>query len=199
MTINWTQREVHVDGHIVLRNGPIEYLACLPGKEHESIVLLDASAMHVYMALGLIGLEPGHPPEWQESTGRFKPPTGDLVDIEVEWTDDGTPRRAAAATWMRELTFGQTPIDRPWVFAGSRPLRDSTLAADHTGDGIAVVDKPDSLLALSRTHADRDAQLWAVANPDTIPPRRTRWCGLSCGRHNHARIRSASTSAATRM
>jgi hypothetical protein len=174
VAIDWTKREVHVDGHVVLRRGPIEYLACRPGKEHESIILIDASAMHIYMALGLIGLEPGHPPQWQEDTGRFKPPSGDLVDVAVEWEVDGSRRRVPAVEWMREFTFGRTPIDRPWVFAGSRPLRDGTLAADHTGDGIAVVDKPDSLLALSRTHADRNAELWAIANTDAIPPVQTR-------------------------
>jgi hypothetical protein len=173
VSIDWTQRAVCVDGHVVLRQGPIEFLACLPGKEHESIVLLDASATHIYMALGLIGLEPGHPPQWDEQRGRFGPPTGNLIDVAIEWKEDDRQRTAAGFDWLHELEFARTPIDRPWVFAGSRPLRDGTLSADHSGEGIAVVDTPDSLLALSRSHVSRDAELWAQANTAAIPPLRT--------------------------
>jgi hypothetical protein len=159
-----------VDGHVVLRCGPVEFLACWPGKEHESIVLLDAAATHVYMALGLIGLKPGHPPQWDEARGCFGPPTGDLIDLTIEWSDGGRRRTAAGFEWLREIEYARTPIDRPWVFAGSRALRDGTLSADRSGEGIAVVDKPDSLLALSRSHVSRDAELWAQANTPAIPP-----------------------------
>lgn len=162
-----------MDGHVVLREGPIEFLACFPGKEHESIVRLDASATHIYMALGLIGLEPGHPPQWDERRGRFGPPTGDLVDLAIEWEAAGRRQTAAGFEWMREFEFARTPIDRPWVFAGSRRLRDGTLSADRSGEGIAVVDKPDSLLALSRNHVSRDADLWVQANTAAIPPLHT--------------------------
>jgi len=171
--INWAQRAVYVDGHVVLRQGPIEFLACLPGKEHESIVRLDAPATYIYMALGLVGLEPGHPPRWDEQRGRFGPPAGDLIDVAIEWEEGGRRRTAAGFQWLRDFEFARIPIDRPWVFAGSRRLRDGTLSADHGGDCIAVVDKPDSLLALSRNHVSRDAELWAQANTEAIPPLHT--------------------------
>jgi len=156
-----------------MRAGPIEFLACFPGKEHESIVALDASALHIYLALGLIGLEPGHPPRWDDQRGRFEPPTGDLVDVALEWNDGPQRRTATGFQWLRDFEFARTPIERPWVFAGSRRLRDGTLAADHNGEGIAVVDKPDSLLALSRSYVSRDAELWAHAAPAEIPPLNT--------------------------
>ncbi len=173
VAIDWTLPAVYVDGHVVLRQGPIEFLACRPGKEHESIVLLDAAATHIYLALGLIGLTPGHPPEWDEARGRFGPPAGDLIDLTIEWEDGGRRHSAAGFEWLRELEFARTPIDRPWVFAGSRRLRDGMLSADRSGEGIAVVDQPDSLLALSRNHVSRDAELWALANTAAIPPMHT--------------------------
>ena len=171
--IDWARRAVHVDGRVVLREGPIEFLACLPGKEHESIIRLDAAAVHIYMALGLVGLEPGHPPRWQEQHGRFGPPAGNLVDVTIEWEEGERRRRAAGFAWMRELEFARTPIDRPWVFAGSQRLRDATLSADRGGDGFAVVDKPGCLLALSRGHVSHAAELWVAADTAAIPPLRT--------------------------
>ena len=74
VSIDWQQRAVLVDTHIVLRAGALEFLACRPGKEHESIVRCDAPAMHIYMALGLIGLTPGQPPRWNETHEAFDPP-----------------------------------------------------------------------------------------------------------------------------
>jgi hypothetical protein len=172
--IDWASRAVYVDGRVVLRAGLLEFLACFAGKEHESIVRLEASATHIYTALGLVGLEPGHPPRWDEQRGRFGPPTGDLVDVSIEWEIDGDRRSAAGFQWLRECEYERTPIDRPWVFAGSRRLGDGTLSADHSGEGIAVVDQPNSLLALSRNHVSHDAELWAEANTAAIPPVNTR-------------------------
>ena len=170
VVIDWKQPAVYVDGQVVLRRGPLEFLACLPGKEHESIVRLDAPAVHVYQALGLIGLEPGHPPQWREDQGRFGPPAGDLIDVAIEWEEGGRHRAVAGFEWLREFEFARTPIDRPWVFAGSRRLKGGMLSADWSGEGIALVDKPDCLLALSRNHVSRDAELWAQANTVAIPP-----------------------------
>jgi hypothetical protein len=170
VAIDWTQPAVYVEGRVVLRRGPLEYLACFPGKEHESIVLLEAAATHIYLALGLIGLEPGHPPQWDEQRGRFGPPTGDLVDVGVEWDEGGQRRTAFGFQWLHEYEYARQPIDRPWVFAGAQRLPDGTLSADHTGDGLALVDKPDSLLALSRSHVSRNAELWVGANTSEIPP-----------------------------
>lgn len=172
--IDWTARAVYVDGHVVLREGPIEFFACFAGKEHESIVRFDASATHIFMALGLIGLEPGHPPQWQEQRGCFGPPAGDLVDVTVEWNTPAGGHSAAAFDWLREFEFGQPPIDRPWVFGGSRRLGDGTVSSERSGEGLAVVDKPDSLLALSRSHVSRDADLWTEANTGAIAPLETR-------------------------
>jgi hypothetical protein len=172
--IDWARRVTYVDGEVVLRAGPVEFLACFPGKEHESIVRLAASAVHIYMALGLLGFEPGHPPRWDEQRGCFGPPDGDLVDVTIEWERDGVRQTVSGFEWLRECEYARTPIDRPWVFTGSRRLSDGALSADHGGDGIAVVDKPDSLLALSRNHVSRDAELWAEANTAAIPPTHTR-------------------------
>ena len=171
--IDWQQPAVYVGGQVVLREGPLEFLACLPGKEHESIIRLDAAAAHIYLALGLIGLNPGHPPRWDEQRGRFSPPAGDLIDVTIEWDEGGARRTARACDWLREIEYSRTPLERPWVFAGSQRLRDGTLAADHSGACVALVDQPDPLLAPSRSHSSRDVELWVEADTPAIPPSQT--------------------------
>jgi hypothetical protein len=170
VSIDWQQYAVLVDSQVVLRHGPLEFFACRPGKEHESILRLNASATHIYMALGLIGLSPGHPPIWSDAKGDYERPTGDLLDIECEWEEDGRWRRVNAFEWLREIEFARQPVPRPWVFAGSLRLADGELAADRSGAAIALVDFPESLVALSGRHSSSNAELWLEANGDRIPP-----------------------------
>lgn len=174
--IDWTNRRVLVDARVVLRAGPLEFFACVaPNRAHESVLLLEGSATHVYMALGLIGLTPGHPPQWDEAAGRMLPPEGECVDVRVEWAGAaGAPNTAQAFEWLREIEYGRAPLPRPWLFCGSVVGRDGRLAADASGAGIALVDFGDSLLTLSRGHVDRNADLWVEAHTPAIPPLDTR-------------------------
>jgi hypothetical protein len=171
--LDWARRRVLVDGRIVLRSGPLEFFACFPGKEHESIVRLEAAAVHVYMALGLMGLTPGHPPVWDDDQGRFLPAEGDLVEVRVEWEEGGARREARPCEWMTEIEYGRPPRDVPWVFAGSIRRGETLLAADISGSGIALVDFPDSLLSLTRGFSSRNELLWVVAEPAAIPALQT--------------------------
>jgi len=60
--IDWAAREILVDATVILRQGDIELFACSPKmREHEAIVRIEARPLHVYLALGLIGLKPGEP------------------------------------------------------------------------------------------------------------------------------------------
>lgn len=171
--IDWHNRAVLIQSRVVLRRGPLEFLACLAGKEHESILRLEASATHIYMALGLLGLTPGHPPAWNESTCTFEPPAGDLIEIACQWEHNGRSQTVDAFEWLCETEYARTPIPRPWVFAGSLRLPDNSLAADHSGAAFALVDFPDSLIALSGGHSSSIGELWVVANTAAIPPKGT--------------------------
>ena len=170
VAIDWENRIVYVDARVVLREGPIEFLACGPGKEHESVLLSQASATSIYMALGLIGLEPGRPPRWNDEEQHYAPATGDLVDVSIHWEQNGKRQQVPGFAWMRDIEYARTPFNRPWMFMGSHRRDDHTLVADHTGELLSVVDMPGALLGLSRRHASRDADLWAEANTGPIPP-----------------------------
>lgn len=124
------------------------------------------------MALGLLGVSPGHPPRWSDDLRRFTPPEGELIDIAFEW--DAGRQRADAFSWLREVEYDRNPLPRPWVFAGSkRTDRETTLLCDRSGAGVALVDFADSLICLTRSHASRDEELWAQADSVAIPPLKT--------------------------
>lgn len=170
--INWTQRQVEIEVTIVLREGLIELFACCPRqREYESIVRIEARPTHLYQALGLIGLTPGHPDRFDEQ-GRFVPARGDFVDVEVRYTGaDGQVRQEPIENWMRPAD-GDAPLGRlPWVFAGSTPTEDGkAIASDLEGTVVALVEFGSSLIALPEYHSESNAELWLRPRTASIPP-----------------------------
>lgn len=168
--IDWPNHAVRVQSRVVFREGPLELLACFPGKEHESILLISAAPTRLYQALGLVGLSPGRPAKWDEAQQTFDPPQGDLIDVTLEWQVAGQARRAPALGWVREREYARPARNRPFIFAGSLPGANGKLAAESTGVALALVDFSDSLLTLSQHFTSRNAELWAEANTTEIPP-----------------------------
>lgn len=174
--IDWTSKSVAVRGRVAQRDVPLEFLACFSGKEHESIVLLDASATVVYQALGLVGLTPGKPPVWDEKSQRFSTPEGDLVDVFFDFAEKQAAggvektQRVPGLSWVREREFQRPARQRPFVFCDSRPGPAGKIAAESSGAGLALVDFSDSLLALREHFSSQNAELWAEADPTRVPP-----------------------------
>ena len=81
------KRCVDLEGTICLEKGLLELIACTKGsKEHESIVALSASALHIHMGLLLLGADNGHPamrkPVDEKKTRWVNlPPRGDSIDV----------------------------------------------------------------------------------------------------------------------
>src|SRR5690606_35606450 len=100
VAIDWPAQTVYASARVVLRSGPLEFFACRPGKEHESILLLDAPADDLYMALGLAGFDPGQPPRWDGQTQTYRPASGAPVQIHVRWTDERGAHEAPAPSWI---------------------------------------------------------------------------------------------------
>ena len=81
------KRCVDLEGTICLEKGLLELIACTKGsKEHESIVALSASALHIHMGLLLLGANNGHPamrkPVDEKKTRWVNlPPRGDSIDV----------------------------------------------------------------------------------------------------------------------
>jgi len=182
VVINWAERQVELEASVVMRQGPLELFACSPRtREYESILRVRARPWHIYLAMGLIGLRPGHPPYWDAGQKRMVPATGDRVDLFVrypcpEGADSGTAaeRTVPIRAWMRMRNTKAPMPRRSWVFAGSVRFEDGAFAADVEGTVVTVVDFASALIALSESHTADNASLWLEPDPQRIPPVGTR-------------------------
>lgn len=94
---------------VVLAQGALEMLCCLKQtKEHEAILALDGLAQDVHAALLVVGAKPGQPVTYEPE---FRPPTGEKIDIFLQWSDrQGNPKRVKAQTWVRRTTQRIVPF-----------------------------------------------------------------------------------------
>jgi len=169
--IDWSVPQVEIAGQVVLRRGPLELLACSPHtREHESIVRLNARPLHVFQALGLIGLEPGHPPYYDIAADRPVPAAGAPMEVWIRWEDKGHFVAVPAEQWLLDRRTGKPPGRLPWVFAGSAFDGAGRFQADAEGTVITLVDFPSALVALAASHSESNALLWCEANSGKIPP-----------------------------
>ncbi len=168
LALDTARGEVLIDGWVCLTVGPLEYLACQAGKEHESVVRLQPSAAEVKRALVELGATPGAPPAWNVERDEFDPPSGELLDVHVEYLRDDRVQRVRVWEWLIELEYQREPCARPWLFAGSREAA-GELVADRTGGVVALVDDPNSLLALLGRRSERAAELWVGVNTARVP------------------------------
>lgn len=182
--VNWTARQVVADCTVIMREGAIELFACAPNqREHEAIVRLEARPLDLYHALGLIGLEPGHPIRLNEQTQQVEKATGDPIDIQIRYERDGQKMLEPIEKWMQYAQDRQLPENQrkpakplpiqPWIFAGSLKTEDG-FAADGEGTVIALVDFGTSLIALPEMHTSNNDALWLDPAPQHIPPVGTR-------------------------
>lgn len=147
----------------------LELIACSPDtREHESLVVTDATPSLIHAALLAVGLEPGAPANLPADA----PPTGDPIAITLITT---TNALHAPADW---ITDAPTRADRPalpFVFAGSRESRPNApdaYDADGTGVIIGLTTFGSEVIAnttLINPQADIDEPLW-IADPRTVPP-----------------------------
>lgn len=176
--IDWRAGAVAVDAVVVLTEGGLEFVACFPGKEHESIVRLEAAAEHVYQALGLVGLEPGRPPVWDAAERRFRAPRGSLLEVwfllaEERGAQKDVLRQIPVAEWIRTRDGKRRPADFPFVFGGSRVGSGGLLDAGRTGAGLALVDEQQALVSYWRRATADNSALWAEVATTKVPARGT--------------------------
>ena len=171
LRIDWEHLIVQVDARVVLREGSLELFACLPRtKEHESIVTVVPSALHIYQALSLVGLQPGCPPSYDPETGVATLAAGQPLDVRVQVLHKGKVRVVPVEDWMQGAE-GQAVGDKLcWVFCGSRRDERGEFAADQEGTVISVVEFRSSLIGPAVSYSSDNDQLWLTARTDAIPP-----------------------------
>lgn len=169
--IDWSKRQVELAGEVVLREGQLELFACSPNsKEHESIVRVLCQPMHVFQAMGLIGLTPGKPPLYNNRTKEIMPATGERLDILVRWTARGQTHTVPIWEWIHSKKKDQQAVPIEWVFSGSMVTPEGPLLADFDGTVITVVDFESALVSVPASHTSSNESLWLDAYTEKIPP-----------------------------
>ncbi len=96
-------KKLVLKGRVCLKKGTLELLCCLKQtKEHEAIFSVDTKAYVVHAGLLALGAEQGKPVEFDP---KFSPPTGQQIDIFVEWVDPkGKTHRVPGQELIRYVT-----------------------------------------------------------------------------------------------
>lgn len=96
-------KKLFLKTHVCLVEGVLEMLCCKKQtKEHESILSIDSPAKAIHAGLLAIGAKAGTPVQF---TPKFKPPTGQKLNLILEWKDKaGKTHREEAQKWVRTST-----------------------------------------------------------------------------------------------
>jgi hypothetical protein len=146
-----------VKTRVVLREGVLEMLCCpAQTKEHESILALDGKAYVIHAGLLALGAKTGSPVQYQPT---FHPPTGQPIDIFVQWADaSGKRHRMKAQEWIRNSTHRFFVVDMAQLPADlklpendeSLPIKYFTKFKQLTWFGPMNAQQRDKLLPLSK-------------------------------------------------
>ena len=187
--IDLEERCIDVTASICLDEGMLELIACTAdSKEHESIVVIDAKAMHIHTALLLLGVKSGNPamrkPVGEDGTRWIEiPPKGGPVDVSLVFKDKkGKLAERPVSDFIVPTEHGadfveaddeeekqdkKFPTDT-FLFAGSH-LIDSkgggprTYLSDRTGNVISIATFGDELLCLPEVHSHQNGSLlWQI-------------------------------------
>ncbi len=185
VVINAKEHYVDVESTICLDRGTLELIATTKGgKDHESILIMDARPLHVHTALLLLGAKSGNPAirrpknkdfsEWEDL-----PPKGDPIEVFLVWKNaDGTAverpigdfvtRRGAEGDEKKKEKFPST-----FVFAGSAlgdpAQKPREYVAETSGNVISISTFGDELLCLpGHQSQENGALLWEI-DPTHLP------------------------------
>ncbi len=197
LTINSKKHCVDIEATICLEEGALELIACTKGgKEHESIIAVGPTPVHIHTALLLLGAKNGSPamrqPINDEATRWVDlPPKGDLIDVLLEFKDpagklterpisDFVTRSAERARSPGAIPTEGHKVPRfpsTFIFAGSRLIDNGpgprAYLAERSGHVISIATFGDEVLCLPEVHSrDNGALLWSI-DPTHLPKKGT--------------------------
>jgi hypothetical protein len=190
VTLNLKERCLDVESTVCLHRGTLELVACTKGtKEHESIVVMEAKAMHVHVALLLLGAKPGNPAMQRRISEEDErwidiPPRGEPVDVYLVVTNqEGVAVERPIRDFIAPSDIEyETPASgnestnfptHTFVFAGSqlwgKGPGERKYLCDESGNAISISTFGDELLCLPGFYSqDNGALMWQV-NPEGLP------------------------------
>ena len=150
-----------VKAKVSLRDGLLEMFCCLKQtKEHESVLSVDARAHVIHTGLLAIGAKTGTPVRFRP---KYVPPTGDRIDIFVNWKDEkGKSHRVDARQWIQHAVRRFYVVKMKALPADVTIPKEGELRFDRTNGellwyGHMTVKQRDELLALSADKTFRQA------------------------------------------
>ena len=164
-------RRVIVRATVCRQEAILEEFLCLKNtKEHEAILAADIVPRVFHTALLAAAAEPGSPAKYDPE---FQPPTGERLEITVEWRQDGKVKRAKAQDWMRDVTTKKPP-SFDFVFAGSQEIKNPVTGEmyylGNEGDLISVTNFAGSIVDLAARSSSVDAERLFETFTERIPP-----------------------------
>ncbi len=112
------KRRVHVEA-VVCSNDWSFGLECLlcrkKTKDYESILSTEAKAQVIHAALVAAGAKPGSTVQFEPM---FKPPSGSVIKITLQYEEKGKVVTVPAQQWLRNVKTEKN-LEGDWVFAGS--------------------------------------------------------------------------------
>jgi hypothetical protein len=163
-------KQVRVECEALNVDAPLEFFCCASGtNEHESVLRSPAKASDIQIGLLAIGLKPGQPITYSESTKRWIPPQGPPLHISVEYEKDGKTLTYPANRWLRSLATKKSPEAFTWVYTGSRTEPDGRFDADTTGYIVSVCNFDYTLIDIPELKSSDNATLEWERNPDLMP------------------------------
>lgn len=183
VVVDRDEGRVVVPAVVSLEQGWLEVIACITGtREHESIVVTDATPSVIHAGLLLAGASPGRPGGYDPVTGMPVPPEGDGVDVLLRWIDpeDGSEKRCA----ITELIDSVTRVEElEYVFAGSRVAPNPPslgpgehYVADYAGTVVGLATFGDELIAAREVRSPEesiDPPAWKIRH-GMLPPEGTK-------------------------
>jgi len=193
--INLDKWSVDVDGRVCLQEGLLELIVCTKDtKEHESIIVVDAKALHIHTALLLLGANPGNPASHQpinEEMTRFRHlmPSGAPIEVFLVIKDeDGKETQHPISDFIvpadsEDQHFGapENPDQEKakefsthtFLFAGSMLVGEGEeprrYLSDLSGNVISITTFGDELLCLPGIHDHSNGALMWQANGEKLP------------------------------
>lgn len=170
------QRRVIVQATVCRREGQLEGFLTKPGKEHEYILVTDADARAIHLALLATGAKSGSPVRYTQTS--VIPPTGTNIKISVQYQRRGKVTIVPASQWIKNAKTGKD-LHLPWVFAGSHLAvdpngKDPPFYTANGGDVICTCNMPDAMLDLPiEAPTALEDRVW-YANKRRIPPEDTK-------------------------
>lgn len=179
------ERYIDVDAKVCLVEGFLELVACAKDtKEHESVVMLEAKAAHVHVALLLLNAQPGNPAmrkliEGEEDRWVDIEPRGAEIDVFLVVNDaDGKPVERPISDFIQKSDGDYPGDEKPdakkeqfpthtFLFVGSHVHKEKDMAplylADVDGNVISLSTFGDEMLSLPGLHAHANEGLaWEV-------------------------------------